>query len=1094
MSGQGRPTSLLVVAFLALSFSSVQRTIGAAPPPPYPAEMAADASLADVFFVDTKHGWAVGDRGVIWHTPDGGEHWYLQESSVGCRLESVWFVDPDNGWVVGGWTNPYTHTTSGVVLWTRNGGRNWTLVERHLLPKLKRVRMRDAHHGMVLGAASTLYPTGVWTTRDGGRTFSPLPGTSDDGWSTGDGSGPQSLALAGDGGRIGFVRQGRWGLSTVSQVGLRNPQCIRINEDGVGILVGDGGLIRATVDGGQQWHLLPEAVPEPIARQFDFQAAAMGRGQIWVAGSPGTYVFHTSDGGRTWRARPTHQSLPIHALCFVDERHGWAVGALGTILASEDSGRTWQRQQSGGSRVAALGLFGSDRTVPWAAIAKISNSQGYLTAVEIIGRTHQQRSPVAEGSCGDRVHEALVMAGASATETCWRFPVHELTRSLPPRDLVDLWNRAAADDAIEHAENRLVRAIRQWRPDVVLTHSVAEQNDRDSLGWVAQQLTLAAVRKAADQAHARDQQVATGLKPWRVRRVFGTMDDSTNADLLLPTTELVPSLGRSLGELATVARSLTEATPVPMPATLAFHRLTGFRPDPAAGSDADASNDFFDGIILQRGGDARRAQARIPMAGMMALRKRVQMRRNMEHILSSVSDTDQTSAARLRQIAHLVRDLDADGAAGLLHQLATQQVNTGHPELAADAFSWLVDRYGDHPLAESALVWLVRYYASGEMRWIIARRSQLLVQQASATTAVPSHKQFVIPVGQTWQPGQGLVDDDGDELPVTNAATADHTAPPPDETYDRARRAIQAASLIRGTRPSLAAGPAVAFPEAAAQRQLHRVVEANRIYQRVVSDRPADVWWSCAQAELGGPTEKRGPSKPVIRIARAKKRPVLDGKLEDDVWATAQMINLVSPPAPEVVPAHRLTNQPESQSGAIVPGAVSPEQSRNRMATVQEDRRERWPATVLLAWDNEYLYLAADCRRSVPATTEPHEGPRPRDPDLSDQDRVDLLIDVDRDYATYFRLTVDQRGFTGESCFGDKTWDPKWYVAAEPDNTVWTIEAAVPLKELVAKPPRPGDAWAIGVQRTIPGAGFQSWSQPATPEVRPEGFGLLVFE
>jgi hypothetical protein len=34
----------------------------------------------------------------------------------------------------------------------------------------------------------------------------------------------------------------------------------------------------------------------------------------------------------------------------------------------------------------------------------------------------------------------------------------------------------------------------------------------------------------------------------------------------------------------------------------------------------------------------------------------------------------------------------------------------------------------------------------------------------------------------------------------------------------------------------------------------------------------------------------------------------------------------------------------------------------------------------------------------------------------------------------------------------------------------------------------------VGVQRTVPGVGFQSWSHPAGVKIRPEGFGLLVFE
>src|SRR5262245_35152687 len=94
-------------------------------PDPSPPETLPDAELTAVTFVDADRGWAVGDRGVIWHTSDGGRNWKLQNSGVTCRLEAVQFIDADNGVVVGGWTQPYTHETHGAALRTRDGGRTW---------------------------------------------------------------------------------------------------------------------------------------------------------------------------------------------------------------------------------------------------------------------------------------------------------------------------------------------------------------------------------------------------------------------------------------------------------------------------------------------------------------------------------------------------------------------------------------------------------------------------------------------------------------------------------------------------------------------------------------------------------------------------------------------------------------------------------------------------------------------------------------------------------------------------------------------------------------------------------------------------------
>ena len=85
-----------------------------------------DARLNDVCFVDAQHGWAVGDRGVIWHTDDGGQQWQPQESGVACPLRPSGSLNEQIGWAGGGFAHPYTHTSTGVLLTTRDGGQTWT--------------------------------------------------------------------------------------------------------------------------------------------------------------------------------------------------------------------------------------------------------------------------------------------------------------------------------------------------------------------------------------------------------------------------------------------------------------------------------------------------------------------------------------------------------------------------------------------------------------------------------------------------------------------------------------------------------------------------------------------------------------------------------------------------------------------------------------------------------------------------------------------------------------------------------------------------------------------------------------------------------
>ena len=71
------------------------------------------AHLWDVSFYNAKLGWAVGDKGTILHTKDGGAVWKLQPTGVTDRLESVCFTSATDGWAVG---------AGGVMLHTTTGG------------------------------------------------------------------------------------------------------------------------------------------------------------------------------------------------------------------------------------------------------------------------------------------------------------------------------------------------------------------------------------------------------------------------------------------------------------------------------------------------------------------------------------------------------------------------------------------------------------------------------------------------------------------------------------------------------------------------------------------------------------------------------------------------------------------------------------------------------------------------------------------------------------------------------------------------------------------------------------------------------------
>ncbi len=163
----------------------------------------------------------------------------------------------------------------------------------------------------------------------------------------------------------------------------------------------------------------------PAARHFDFTALAVRGPNCWIAGSPGTRVFHTADAGRTWQGFPTGSTVPLRAIAFADDQHGWAAGELGTILATDDGGRTWRPQHSGGSRAALLCVFADPDDVPLELIARLSGNEGYRTAVEVLGRRDIEVAPRDDVPLADRLHEAVVGVGGSASDVAWRFPLRQ---------------------------------------------------------------------------------------------------------------------------------------------------------------------------------------------------------------------------------------------------------------------------------------------------------------------------------------------------------------------------------------------------------------------------------------------------------------------------------------------------------------------------------------------------------------------------------------------------------------------------------------------------------------------------------------------
>lgn len=1000
-----------------------------------------EASLRDIFFINHDLGWAVGDQGTILRTEDGGRSWNLVAVNSSCSLRSVQFVDEENGWAMGGQAVPMVGRTNAVILKTSDGGRTWKEMDGTLLPSVRGMQMANHRSGWAWGAPTQNFPSGIFSTEDAGYSWSNFPIKDPAPW--------RAVAKAGDG-FVAITDQGLLGtldgkrFHPANALG-NNSEFRRVVffDSEHGWAIGDRALASSD-DAGKTWRNV--TLPQELADlpRFELTTAGSGGGKCWLAGSPGTYLFAYDLKSQQWSRARTPIRSAIHKLFFFDQQHGWAVGDGGQISVTRDGGETWQVQRSPPSRIALLVVCASADCIPFDLLARYSADQGYLTAV-FLNR--------ADSVYGDGPQRAF--------EACQRQGVSIFVQSRP----------VSVVDEI----TQLVGVVRQWQPTAIVVADALPKHDRPFQKSAAgarggqepsdlSSSVMAAVSRAADPAMDREWINQTALPPWQTPFVYQTQP--REGDSVWGSPEFLPELGRNTVDQQLVSRALV-LHPGDFPDGVELIGLGNRAP----------TSDLFAG--LSQGSLAPPRRTEQPLRGHLGQIKSIN---NKAAVLNQLLSQFDSSSASLKvwqeRIDRLCADLPAETAGSWLWQLSEAYWRADQLELAALARAALLQRCVDHPLAPESRLWLATYYASPELSWY-----EFSQRRRRAEARGDSPEPAVQQTGLRSSPQKSEVD--GVTRYIWTIEPPEHSRQPTDpraeiqgqlppdasdhfEPFIAERTAI-AAKLIRSIQqrdPEMMAAPQMSFAECLLQCRTEGPGAAESSLRRLSTQSlPADQRQNIAREIrlMGGSAWASLPDS--IECPRAESRPYLDGVLDDDIWRSIAQSNQIAQLKPVLGPNASAAANPQ------VRDAADPSLGQTQ---------------VMLAHDEEYLYVAVVCHRVAPAGS-PRNGPparrRERDRPLIDPDQLHVAIDVDRDGKMFYWFAVDAQGSFVDRLGDDWQWNPTWYLAQAGSELNWIIEAAIPLDDLGPPPSdSPDSAWGISLRRARPDGLVERWSPVRSPE------------
>lgn len=1032
-------------------------------PIPRSSGIADDASLNDLCAVG-NYLWSVGERGVIVDSSDGGLNWRVRLMPFECSLSSVNFLTDKIGFVGGTVFDSFSRQHQGIIVATVDGGKSWeiaagvavgTMIEKPGaktqigLPPISYVRFFDLDNAIAIAAPYRVNSRShVLRTEDGGISWQSLESdVADTRWTNAAFVTSRDGILAGRGNSYGAVAADQVITLSQPESTMRQVKSASLTRGGRGWLVGDGGLILGSDNGGISWKPQVAGLPKSVIDVFDFRSVDQRNEATCVVGSPGNTVFLNSGGG-DWNLKSLPGSTPLNSIKFVDDSTLVAVGAFGVIHRSVDGGQTWTNVRNGAHRSAVLCLASDPDDVSFRMLSSVSGNDGYRSVV--IQPSARLVSGETDDSISKHVVAGVTQAGANVFESDWMFTRNQPLHSLVREELMLAWGKQTDGRVGQLFPSRIAQLIRTWRPDVVC---VETSGDDDQLTALLLQALTPAMQMAS-----HDQNTPTlakfGLKPWDVKRVLVRKRDGSKSALGYSSNDLLTTVGTSIDLVAESSRR--QLSQEPALNSSAVHVYQAWNAERSQGTPSS----LMSGLVASPGTASRRMITIQSDAERESLERLVQTQMAERSALTGQVQQSVAPLALIANVRNIGVSLPAPMAMKQLQHLANLYGQRENLDGEIAVLKEIVSRFPTLPESADAAEKLFQYYSSSELRMLRRREGRDAtgpanamsripglaagsnkIQQASANAAKNSNGLYRQPIVKAGT---------GSALPFESNGQANDAV---DKQWDRnaeiALKALQRLSPDRGN------SPRILLRQAANLMRTDTYGKNSTALSRASSGE--GVYSFLAKAEMQGVHGIAGTPIPVINVSPTEQKPFLDSNLTEQCWQDAIEIRLVDHEASQV--------------------SADPD------------------CLIMMTWDDEYIYLAGRIEKSRRTQAIDQTQERHHDSNHGGLDRLEFVFDIDRDYTTGFQFVVDEAGQTSERCWQKKNWNPTWHVASDADENAWRFEAAIPQEELLNRHLSPGALWGVQVRRAVPGVRQQSLQDIDNPPTHPEarGYGLLRF-